>query len=138
MGGIYGTFGTDKKAEAEGRWVEFPANDDGTIPRVKLARMSAANPKFQARAEAIAREFSLDIELDLLTNDKAKGPMLDLFVDTIITGWEHIQDEDGKDIPLSNARQLLEDVPDFYDALIQKAKALSTFRTAERIAEAGE
>lgn len=138
MGGIYGAFGTDKKAEAEGRWVDFPANDDGTIPRVKLARMSANNPKFQARAEAVARDLQLDISLDLLTNEKARKPMLDLFDETIILGWENIQDAEGKNIPRERARQCLEDVPDFYAALIEYAKAITTFRAEERTKEAGE
>jgi hypothetical protein len=138
MSGIYGSFGTDKKAEAEGRWIKFPANDDGTIPAVKLARMSSNNPKFQARAEAVARDLQLDINLDLLTNEKAKGPMLDLFLDTILIDWENIQDDKGKEIPLSSARQVMEDLPDFYNALIEYAKNISTFRQGQREIEAGE
>jgi hypothetical protein len=136
--GIYGKFKTDKTAEAEGRWVEFPANSDGTIPRVKIARMSAVNPKFQARAEAIARDLQVDIDLDLLTNEKAKGPMMDLFLDTILLDWEHVQDEDGYLIPFSNARKVMEDLPDFYEALISLAKSMSTFRDSKREIEAGE
>ena len=129
-GGIFGTFKTSNSLEVDGKWFEFPENDDGTIPRVRLARMSENNPRFQKAMEQFSKDFRRDIELDILTEDRA-GPLFrKVFINTILSGWEDLQDADGNAIEYTaeNADKLLVDVPDFYRVLRDEARRLSNYR----------
>lgn len=136
---IYETFRTNKKAEREGVWRNFPANKDGTIPGFKLARMSSNNPEYVKRVEAINRQFKTEITLDILTEEQAKGPWLDAFVDTILIEWRNIQTPEGVVIEYThdNAKKLMEDLPDLFTLLREDATKLSTFRDAEIETNAG-
>src|SRR5262245_52098218 len=122
---LFDTFATDPKAEAEGRWFKYPANRDKTIPRFKLARMSRTNPRFQARLEAVAKQFKTEIKLDLLTEEATFEPMLEAFCDTVLLGWENVYDREDKPITYSRdeAVKLMKALPALYDDLREKANA---------------
>jgi hypothetical protein len=137
--GIYDTFKTDNKAEVEGVWKDFPPNRDGTVPRFLIARMSPSNPGYVKRVEAVAKQYKVEINLDIFTEAQAFEPMLDVFVDTILIGWEHVQDQHEKLIEYTkdNAKKVLRDLPDLYLLLRTYANQLTTFRSTELEANAG-
>lgn len=131
--GLFDTFETDAKAEAEGKWFNFPQNKDGTKPGFLLARMSRTNPRYQASLEAVGKTFKTEIKLDVLTEDLAYEPMLEVFLDTILLGWRNVQNKNGEEIPFSkaNAKELFEKLPALYDTLREQATSLSNFRNTE-------
>lgn len=131
--GLFDTFETDAKAEAEGKWFNFPANKDGTKPGFRLARMSRTNPRYQAALEAVGKTFKTEIKLDVLTEDLAYEPMLEVFLDTVLLGWRNVQNRDGQEISFSkdNARELFAKLPALYDALREQSASLANFRNTE-------
>ena len=131
--GIFNTFKTDMQAEKEGVWKEFDANKDGTKPAFLLRRMGPTNPEFQKHIERFSKTYKTELNLDILTEEQAKGPMLDAFVETVLVGWRNIQREDGTAIEYSkeNAKALMLELPDLYIVLREMAAKLSTFRDIE-------
>lgn len=131
--GIFDTFETDAKAESEGKWFNFPANKDGSKPGFLLARMARTNPRYQAALEAVGKTFKTEIKLDVLSEELAYEPMLEVFLDTILLGWRNVQNKEGQEITFSkeNARELFKKLPALYDVLRENANSLSAFRSVE-------
>lgn len=131
MSGLFGAFKTNNEAEKTGRWFNFTtANEDGTLPGFKLARMSKSNPVYQTAMEATAKELRREIELDILTEDAADPIFRKVFIDTILVEWRHVQDANNQVIPFSkeNAEALFEELPDLYAVLVEEARKLANFR----------
>lgn len=87
-----------------GHWFEYPANTDGTIPAVLLARQGNGNRKYTAAFTAATKPFAREIELNILHPDKDAEISLAVFCDTILLDWRNWQpDDDGKAISFSKA-----------------------------------
>lgn len=131
-GGLYGVFKTDNELEVAGKWFDFSPNTDKTIPGFKLARMSDTNPRYQSAIEALSKELGRDIELDILTEERAKPHFMKVFLDTILVDWRNVQDAKGNEIPFTkeNAAAIFHDLPDLYRVLINEAKKLTNYRNA--------
>lgn len=127
---LFDTFATNAKAEAEGRWFNFPANTDKTVPGFLLARMSRTNPKYQAAVERVGRTFKTEMKLDILSEPMAFEPMLEVFCDTVLLGWRNVQQKDGTviDYTRENAIRLMTTLPALYDVLREHANSLSAYR----------
>lgn len=131
------SYRTSPDAARTGVWVEYPANKDKTIPRVKLARMSKVNRAYTKALNKATQPVSREIQLETLDEDKAEYIFLQVFLDTIMLDWENIQpDDDGKAIAngdKSAMRTMLADPEwqDWYDDLQEKAKKASLFRQAQ-------
>ena len=135
---IFKQFGTDKKLEQDGVLVEYPANEDGSIPSFRLARMCRSNKRYMKAVEAATRPHKRAIELGTIKPETAEEVFLDVFVGTILLGWENIQDNVGLVIPFSKeaAKSLMKNLPDLYDDLQEKAKNMSLFHESEMEQEA--
>lgn len=131
--GIYDTFKTNKQAEAEGVWKEFPKNKDGTVPAFLIRRMSKSNPEFQKRIEHYAKLYKTELSLDIMDEEQAHEPLLRVFCETVLVDWRNVQAEDGMrmDYTPELAYQLMEDLPDLYLLLREYATKISTFRDTE-------
>lgn len=100
-------FKTDVGLVTDGAWFAYDANKDGTIPRVKLARLSAVNPKYARLLKAMQAQPG-----DNMSDEEADKRASVLFVDSCVIVWEHFQpNDDGKEIPFSRdtALQLIND-----------------------------
>lgn len=130
---LFNTFGTDKALETSGVWIDFPANDDGTVPGFLITRMSSSNPEYQKALEKVSKKYKQDINLDLLSEEVAAPVFREVFVETILKDCRHIQDPKGQAIDYSRANmlQLMTDLPDLYAYLVDKAKSLATFRKTQ-------
>jgi hypothetical protein len=135
---IFKQFGTDKKLEQDGVLVEYPANEDGSIPSFKLARMCRSNKRYMKAVEAATRPHKRAIELGTIKPETAEEVFLDVFVGTILLGWDNITGLDGKAILFNkeNAKDLMKKLPDLYDDLQEKAKNMSLFLESEMEQEA--
>lgn len=132
MSGLHKQFKTNSAKETEGVKIEFPEaqNDDGTIPTFIISRMGKSNKAYSKALEAATRPYRRQVELGTMKNDVAEKLFLNVFVDTILRGWENVQDESGEAIPYSkdSAIALLEELGDVYDRLQEEAKISSNFR----------
>lgn len=133
--GLYNTFGTDKELERQGRWFDIAGvtNDDGSVPRFKMARMGKNNPAYQSAMEKQSKELRQAMELDTLSEEMAGPVMKAVFCSTVLLDWEHVQDREGKEIRFSPAAAiaLFDDLGDLYMILIEEAKKLANFRAKE-------
>ncbi len=141
--GLRSQFGTDRKAEREGKWFEIEAakNKDGTVPGFKMARMSANNPAYQAAMERLYKEHGFSIENDTLGNETARPIILKVFADTVLLDWRNVQpNDDGVNQPFTqeNVIALMDDMPDLYEVLAKEAKKLGNFQARELEAAVGK
>lgn len=136
---LYKNFKTDTSSEVEGIEVTYPANDDGTIPTFRLARMGGANKKYQRELERRTRPYARQMQNGTMSGEKADEVFLDVFIRTVLLGWDNVQDIAGKVVPFSQAaaKTLLTDLPDLYDDLVERAKNMTLFQIEERREEAG-
>ncbi len=136
---LYSQFATNKDAEVEGVWVEYGANEDGSIPAFKISRMSKANKKYTKSLERATRPHRRAIELETMNNDLAERLFMEVFVDTVLLDWKCIKQRDGEELEFckKNALKLFEDLPELYDDLQEKAKKASLFRDETLEEEAG-
>lgn len=136
---LYSQFATDKTAEVDGVWVEYGANEDGSIPGFKISRMSKANKKYTKALERATRPHRRAIELETMNNDLAERLFMEVFVDTVLLDWRGIKDRDGNELECNkaNAMKLFEDLTELYDDLQEKAKKASLFRDETLEEEAG-
>lgn len=135
---LFKTFGTDATKENEGVWLrEFPPNADGTVPGFLLARKSKSNTNYAKAAEKIGKKFRKEISLDILSDDRADPALKELFVSTVLLGWENVFDANDQPITYSkeNALKLIEALPDLYAYLDDEAGKLSNFRAAANEAD---
>lgn len=129
--GVFGAFGTNKTAEKEGRWFTITENPDGTICRVKLARLSDTNERWQAALDKHGGDLRREAALDLtISEERATPPYRKAFIEVILLDWEHLQDNDGNEIEFTpeNANEVLAALPDFFYLLRLEASKLSNFR----------
>lgn len=134
--GVFGAFSTNNDLEVNGKWFDFPANEDKTIPAFSLARMGDTNPAYVAGLERLQKELGRDIELDILDDAAARPHMIKLFVDTVLKGWRNLQGPDGKVIEYSkeNATTLMNQLPDLYRILVLEARKMVNYRNAVAVA----
>ena len=98
-----------------GDWVKFSANADGTVPRFLLKRSSKLNKAYtKAMRNLIERHSNINGELDpkLVNEEEFEAENLEIFVDTLLGGWENNQpNDDGVELPYSreNAIKFLGD-----------------------------
>lgn len=136
--GVFDAFETDKKAEKDGVWFDYPANKDGTIPRVRLARMARSNPRYVSKLEELQRKYKVELNHDMLNNEKAEKPLLEAFCETIMLEWEHVQNREGVEIPFEDRMRTLEALPAWYDMMREQAQGLEAYKAQENKVAAGE
>ena len=145
MASLASKFKTDSTIANEGVWfklAQYP-NEDGTIPAFKMARIGAQN-KAYAKAVKRAGEKFVDadgeFDKDALTDEQQDELDLDVFVSTILLGWDNFQpNEDGKAVPYSaeKAREIFGnyDWIDLLRFLTKKAKEVTAWKARERKAD---
>lgn len=130
--GLHKQFKTNSTKEVEGVRIEFPEaqNDNGTIPTFIISRMGKANPVYSKALEAVTRPYRRQVELGTMKNEVAENLFKKVFVDTVLKGWENVQDESGEALEFTeeNALNLIKELPDVYERLQVEAGLASNFR----------
>ena len=129
-------FKQDGKVANEGKWFDFDANADGTIPRVKLAREGRSNKRWLATF----RDVTKDLDTDNLSAEEDFGIGVEVFCKAVVLAWENIQpNDDGVTLAddVSARITLLSDPDwtDFYTDLKDKANLRTNFVAKEKAAK---
>ena len=129
-------FKQDGKVANEGKWFDYPANKDNTIPRVKLAREGRSNKKWLATF----RDVTKDLDTDNLSAEEDFGIGVEVFAKAVVLDWEHIQpNDDGVEVPFETGRVIAllsdPDWTDFYTDLKDKANKRENFAAKEKAAK---
>lgn len=143
--GLAKDYKTDAAKEVDGVDVEVSSNDDGTIVKMRLSRMGKANKRYTKAFEAATRPHRRQIELKTLPEAVAEKMLREVFAETVLIGWQNVQNEDlgdgsllfpgyaadEKAVPYNkeNALALFAALPELYDALSANANDVSLFRT---------
>lgn len=135
--GLSRIFKMNGNKESEGVWIEFPANEDGSIPRFKISRMAKSNKAYSRALDKATKPHRRAIQLDTLPDDMAEKLVKDVFAETVLKDWENVKmsdvtgDEDAEGfapfIP-QNAMRLFDNLPEVYEALHEQANKASLFR----------
>lgn len=126
-------FKTDSQKEQEGVWVTISENADGTECRFRLAMMGPSNKKYVAAATGMRNKYRH--RMTTLSEAKQTQLVLDVFISTILLGWENVEEYRESNMALSpmmpftveNAKFLLTDLPKLYDLLVAEAQDFSNF-----------
>lgn len=143
MSGLFKNIRTSVTKENEGIpvYLEHAPNDDGTIPMFVLSRMSKSNVAYSKALAAATLPYRRQMELGTMKSEVAEKVFKDVFADTIVKGWQNVQDEKGQPTPFSKkaARVLLdtEGLNDLYEYLQAEANSAANYREAQLETESG-
>lgn len=137
-------FETNTAKEVDGVAIEFGENDDGTRPTFWISRMSRANQQYTKTLETVTRPYRRQMDLGTLANDVAEKLFLEVFVKTILKGWDNVKlsdvtgdsnDEGFAPFNVENATKLMKGLPELYDDLQAQAKSAALFKDESIAAE---
>jgi hypothetical protein len=124
-------FQWDGKKEIEGVWV-----DEAEGLRLLIAREN--NPKYRKLQMSLMRKNARFLQNNR-GEDKIEEIQVGLIAETILLGWENLQEGDGSEIVYSKdkAYELLRSYPDFREMVTAHAQNADLFRLEEREEQAG-
>lgn len=130
---LYNQFKTDKSLETEGVWIDYGNNSQGEPIRFLVARAGGRNTAFNKALQKATKPYRRAIQNDAMDEDVADRVYREVFVETVLKGWEGVEDEDGVAMPFSrgNAVKLFTDLPDLYADLRQQAMSMAIFKDEE-------
>lgn len=127
---LFDQFETDDSKEVEGVEVQYAPNKDGSIPTFLLSRMGKKNKKYQKYLDKMTKPVSRQLSLGTLSEEESDRIFVDVFVTTVLKGWNNVLGRDGKPMAFNkeNGIMLMKALPDLYDDLTEKAKSAALFR----------
>ena len=134
MTGLIKHYKTNNKKEIEGVEITFPEaeNVDGTVPTFIISRMGSANKAYTKELDIATKPYRRHIQVGAMKEEVAESIFIEVFVNTVLKGWKHVQDADGIDIPFTKqtAISLLNELPDVYKRLMKESQEIGNFRDA--------
>lgn len=143
---LFNTFKTDAEIEKNGVILQygFVKKPDGKPDTsrpigIRVARAGGANTAYLRRAEAVLRPYRRQIQTDTMDRGLIDELTRQLFAETVVKGWENVQDEDGTDLPFTveNCVALFAKLPDLFTDVQEQSQRAALFRTEVMEADAG-
>jgi len=130
MASPYQLFGTSKESETEG--VDLDYGDF----IIKARRAGGDNKEFGRRLRKYLKKHKKAVALDAELTDQQRKELIEIYVDTVIVGWENLKGRDGKNMnhTRGNAIKLMFDLPDLFQDIRTSTGDFQNFRQ-EQIAE---
>ena len=127
---LYQQFKTDENYERNGIWLEY-GSKTGKPVRIKIARAGGTNIKFLKALELKARPYRRQLQNDTIDPEVAEELFRQVYVESVILGWENVDTEDGKPLEFNrfNCLKLLTDLPDLFADIREQATKASLFRS---------
>lgn len=133
MGSLTKAFGTDKKKEEEGVWIEVCVNEDDSIARIKILRMGESNKAFSKRYATLGKRAKV---LSGKQQDLQNRALKEAFAECCVVDWENIENlNEGSDknpyMPYNkeNAIKLFDALPDLFNHMVVQATELENFQS---------
>lgn len=135
---LYKAYKTDTSRENQGARIVKGSNEDGTEIVFIVARTGKSNTTYKLASERAFRPHKAAIKAGNLSNDTAEALLLDLFCGHLLKGWENVYAEDGSPMAFNetNAKKLMQDLPDLYQELVEASNDVSLFLDSNREADA--
>lgn len=129
----YKDFRTNKGMEKDGIWLDY-----GDY-KILIARAGGANKAFDRCLENKAKPYRRALQNGVLSTDRQEELMLDVYVETVILGWEGVTNDQDQPLEFNkeNLRMVLKDLPDLWRDILLQAQQAALFREDIKEAEAG-
>lgn len=134
-------FKTDDKKEVEGVRIEYPANEDGTVPYFVIRRTSRSNKEYTKALERNMRPVQVQLRTKTLANEKADQLLMQSFIEGALVTWANIPNSDvtGSETDtgyavysIESAKKLFTNIPDLYADLTEQANEVVLFRNNDQ------
>lgn len=121
---IYSAFETDASLETGGVWIDY-----GPDGRFRVARAGGANKNFTKKFQRLMKPHRRAIQAEALQDEAAMSIMVEVFVDTVLLGWERVTDREGKNLAYSKtaAKKLFADLPELFQDLMTQSQNYAVF-----------
>jgi len=125
---LYKQFKTDESFETRGVTLDY---GDGV--RIRIARAGGANKKYLRATEKLSRQYRNQIRMGTFSGETANKVMQEVFVETVILGWDGVADAAGNPLPFTkeNCLKLFRDLPALWEDIQEQATSVAIFREAE-------
>lgn len=135
---LYKQFKTDGSLEKEGILLEYGTNSKGDPICIRIARAGGANAQYAKRMEARVKPYRRQIQNETMENALIERILKEVYAETVVIGWEGVEDEKGKPIEYSveNCVKLFDDLPDLFRDIQEQSQRAALFRAEVREADA--
>lgn len=135
---LYKQFQTDTTLETTGIDLQYGTNSKNLPILIHIARAGGANKAYTKRMEALVKPYRRQIQNETIDRVVLDGIVKQVFAETVLLGWQNVEDKDDKPITFSaaNALKLFEDLPDLYADISEQAQKAALFRTDIREGDA--
>jgi hypothetical protein len=125
---------TDRDAELEGVWLQFPEGR-----KLLIRRAGGANKRYQRVAQTAIKPYRRALDRGTLDPEDSDRVMREVYSKTIVADWDGIKDGEGHDVECtpSNIVAFFNAFPEIFADVMDYATELSTFAEQE-ITEAQE
>lgn len=133
------THKTDPKLEQDGIWIPNGETDDGRPIAFRVRRSGGANKAYEKGVRDAFKPHTALINAGIANNDALEKVLVKVFANTVLVGWENVDDAEGKAIPFSKeaALEMLTELPDLYKQLMSASGQMALFRSESLKADAG-
>ena len=127
---LYTQFGTDSNLETSGILLQYGQNSQGKDICIRIARAGGNNKQYQKRMETLIKPYRRQIQNETLDNDIADKITKEVYAQTVVLGWENVEDENGEELEFSvaNCIKLFTDLPELWSDIQQQDTRASLFR----------
>lgn len=127
---LYSQFQTDKDIEKTGVVLEYGKTKEGKIIAIRIARAGGANTRYTKLMEAATKPYRRQLQNETLDNDIAEGITQKVYAQSVILGWENVQDQNGNEMVFNveNCIKLFKDLPDLWADIQNQATRAALFR----------
>ncbi len=127
---LFKQFETSPDLERKGVLLDYGKNKDGTDIMIRIARAGGANKQYDKRMEILTKPMRRQIQNETVEAEAIDRVFRKVWAETVVLGWEHVQDEDGKEIPFSvdNCIALFEKLPDLFADIQEQSRKAALFR----------
>lgn len=130
---LFSQFKTDRDLEKTGITLQFGTTTRGgkEVPvQIRIARAGGGNTKFDKVFEHKTKPYKRMIQTDSLPDSVNKQIMRETYAETVVLGWDNVQNEDGEFIEFSveNAVELFTALPELLTEIQVQSNKASLFR----------
>ncbi len=127
---LFSQFKTNPDREVKGILLEYGQNEDGTTIGILVARAGGANKRFEKRMEGETKPVRRQIQNETIESAAVLKILHKVWAETVVLGWENVQEEDGTPIPFTVAScvDLFERLPDLFLDIREQSQRMALFR----------
>lgn len=129
---LYKQFNTDTKRERDGINLQYGFVDEAqTKPiQIRIARAGGSNAAYKRVLENRVKPYRRQIQNETLDLDTMTAIMREVYAETIVLGWNNVQDAEGNDMAFSkeNVIKLFTDLPELFEDVQNAASTQALFR----------